>query len=321
MNKQLAPELYRKLYLARRSEEHIVKHYSEDGMKTPMHMSMGEEAIAVGVCSALGDRGQVFTSYRSHAAYLAQTDDVDGFFGELYGRVSGVARGKAGSMHLSNPHLGFMGASAIVASSIPPAVGLAFANRYNKKDRTVAVFFGDGALDEGAFWESFNVACLWKIPLLFICEDNRFAVHTPRENRQGYQSIIPILRGFNCFADEADGSDVEIVWEKTRLAANDSVAYQRPTFLRFHCYRYLEHVGVNCDFEAKYRPYEEYKEWLKHDPVSTQRDRLLHQGFCEEDIEMIERKEEDRIKQAIIRAQTSPLPSASELFNEPPAGE
>src|SRR3989344_4925634 len=154
MRKKLNIELYKKLSRIRRAEEAISAHYMEDEMKTPMHMSMGGEAISVGVCSAIGDRGAVYCTYRSHAVYLAMTDETDAFFGELYGRVTGVAKGKSGSMHLSAPESGFLGASAIVGSTIPLAVGSAFASHMLGTKKIAAVFFGDGAIDEGVFWES-----------------------------------------------------------------------------------------------------------------------------------------------------------------------
>src|SRR3989344_5622446 len=170
--KVLNLELYRKVYLARKAEEKIILEYPKDEMKTPMHMSMGEEAIVAGVCQALGLNSQVLSSYRSHAVYLIQTGETEKFFGELYGKATGPAQGKAGSMHLSSPEHGYLGASAVVATQIPVAVGAAFANKKLGKKIMTAVFFGDGALDEGVFWESLNMACLWKVPVIFICEDN-----------------------------------------------------------------------------------------------------------------------------------------------------
>ncbi len=165
-------DLYKKLYLARRAEKKIREHYMEDEMKTPMHMSMGEEAIAVGVCHALKAEDQVFATYRSHAIYLAKTQKIDDFFAEMYGKDTALLKGKGGSMHMCAPESGFMGTSAIVASIIPVAVGVAFANKQMGNDKLATVFFGDGATDEGAFWESLNVACLMKLPILFVCEDN-----------------------------------------------------------------------------------------------------------------------------------------------------
>jgi len=169
--KELNIELYKTMYLIRKTEEKIQEHYHEDEMKTPMHMSMGEEAIAVGVCHALKAKDQIFGTYRSHAIYLAKTQNINDFFAEMYGKDTALLKGKGGSMHMCNPDGGFMGSSGIVASAIPVAVGAAFANKTVKNEKYVAVFFGDGAANEGVFWESLNVACLMKLPIIFVCAD------------------------------------------------------------------------------------------------------------------------------------------------------
>jgi TPP-dependent pyruvate/acetoin dehydrogenase alpha subunit len=303
-------ELYQRLYRARRAEEIIIKYYGEDGMKTPMHMSLGQEAIPVGVCAALGAKGQIFSSYRSHAGYLARTNETDVFFAELYGKATGSAQGKAGSMHLSAPHLGHMGSSAIVASQVPVAVGAAFANKVKNNGVITAVFFGDGALDEGVFWESLNVAALMKIPVLFVCEDNGWAVHTPRASRHGYRSATALVGKYDCNVFEADGADVE----KVRAVAGEAVTAIRetrtPSFALFKCYRYLEHVGVNKDFDANYRPEAEFTAWAARDPVATQRARLVAAGHP---VAELERTIDAEIEESVTRAKAAPFPAAEEL--------
>ena len=158
-------EFYKKMYLIRACEEAIMSEYNNDGMKTPMHMSMGSEHISSAVCLALGDRAQVFSSYRSHAPFLARTEDTDQFFLEMYGCKESVLGGRGGSMHLCYPEKGFIMSSAIVASQISVACGYAWANKQKKNDKIVVVFFGDGATEEGAFWESLNIAGLYKLPM------------------------------------------------------------------------------------------------------------------------------------------------------------
>ena len=185
-NKDLLINLYKKMYLIRKVENTIKKNYNDDEIKTPMHMSMGEEAIVVGVCAALREKDQVFGTYRSHALYLSKVEETDKFFAEMYGKKTGVAMGRAGSMHLSCPEKGYISSSAIVASNISVAVGASWANKMKNNGKIVAVFFGDGAVDEGGFWESINMACLWKLPILFICEDNDLAVFTQSNKRHGY---------------------------------------------------------------------------------------------------------------------------------------
>ncbi len=309
-------ELYKKLYLIRRAEEAIIDNYNDDEMKTPMHMSMGEEAIVAGVCEALGKKSQVFGTYRSHALYLVNALETDKFFAEMYGKATGGAKGKAGSMHLSSPETGFMEASAIVASNIPVAVGAAFANKFKKTNKIVAVFFGDGALDEGNFWESLNVACLMKLPLLFICEDNEFAMHTPISQRQGYKSIDKIVSKFNCHVFQAKTTDAEAIFKLTQKAIKSIKKTKLPSFLHLEYYRYLEHVGINEDFDAGYRSKKDFEMWYKRDPIILQRKKLLNSGIEEKIILAIEKQIDTKIEKSVKLAQKAPLADIREVYKD-----
>lgn len=307
-------ELYKKLYLARRAEEKIREYYMEDDMKTPMHMSMGEEAIAVGVCHALDAEDQVFATYRSHAIYLAKTQKIDDFFAEMYGKDTALLKGKGGSMHMFAPECGFMGTSAIVASIIPVAMGAAFTNKRQDNGKVVGVFFGDGATDEGNFWESLNIACLMKLPAILVCEDNDFAVHTATHKRQGYASITDIVSKFNCNVLKENTTDVEVIYTLTRQAINLIKTTRMPCFMHLKYYRYLEHVGVNEDFDAGYRSKEEFVSWYKKDPVILQRKKLLKQGTREAEIIKVEEEINSRIENSIKIAKEAPFSEASELY-------
>ena len=311
---ELNVELYKKVYLIRRTEEKIREHYNEDEMKTPMHMSMGEEAIAVGVCHSLKPEDQIFGTYRSHAIYLAKTGDTDNFFAEMYGKDTSLQKGKGGSMHLCDPESGFMGTSAIVGSIIPVAVGAAFANKRKGNDKLVAVFFGDGATDEGVFWESLNVACLMKLPILFVCEDNGLAVHTPKSCRHGHNSITDVVSQFNCSVFKEKTTDVEVIYELTCNAVRLLKETPKPCFLHLEYYRYLEHVGINEDFDAGYRSRDEFEEWYKRDPVNLQREKLLELGCDEAEIQRIERNIDAQIERSIKLAQKAPFSDESELY-------
>lgn len=307
-------DLYKKLYLIRSAEEIIQKYYFEDEMKTPMHMSMGGEAISAGVCHALGKNAQVTSTYRSHAVYLAMTEETDKFFAELYGKSTGMARGKAGSMHLSALDAGYIGASAVVASSIPVAVGLAFANEYEGNEKISGVFFGDGAADEGAFWESLNLACVKKLPVVFVCEDNLYAVHSPSASRRGYSSLVDIVSQFDCNVFSEKTTDVEVIYDVTRRAIDEMRKNGKPVFLDLHYYRYLEHVGVGEDFDAGYRSHEEFDEWYKVDPIKLQRDKLLKGGVSEEELSKLEEEIYVQIVKSKERAQKDPFPEIEELY-------
>jgi acetoin:2,6-dichlorophenolindophenol oxidoreductase subunit alpha len=310
----LSIDLYRKLYLARRAEEKIREHYAENDMKTPMHMSMGEEAIAAGVCHALKTEDQVFATYRSHAIFLSKTGKIDDFFAEMYGKDSAFLKGKGGSMHMCAPEAGLMGTSAIVASHIPVAVGAAFANKQQANGKITVVFHGDGSLDEGTFWESLNVACLMKLPILFVCEDNSFAVHTPAALRQGYTSITDIVSKFNCNVFSENTTDVEVIYQLAQRAIDLTKTSQKPGFLHLRYYRYLEHVGVNEDFDAGYRSREDFEAWARKDPVQMQRKKLLKQGVKEVEIIRLEKEIGDKIENGLKLAKQAQFAEPSEIF-------
>lgn len=307
-------ELYRKLFLIRTAEEAIIEHYPEDEMKTPMHMSMGQEAIPVGVCTGLGDRGQIFTSYRTHAAFLAQTNDVMRFFAEMYGKVTGTAKGKSGSMHMALPERGFMYSSGIVAGSIPIAVGMAYANKCRMTNKVACVFFGDGATNEGSFWESLNIACLKRLPVLFVCEDNGFAVHTSTKDRQGYGSILSIVDRFNCGIFQGWGTDPAVYYTLTQEALKHIDRVGSPAFMYAECYRYLEHVGIYEDYDAGYRSRMEYDHHRSVDCIKVTRKHLLDRGVEESAILIVESACKARVKLAISEAKRANEPILAAIY-------
>lgn len=312
-------ELYKKLYLIRKSEETIIRYYPENGMKTPMHMSMGGEAIAVGVCQALDPGDHLLCSYRSHSLYLAKSGKTENFFAEMYGKGTALQKGKAGSMHLCDPETGFMGASAIVGSHIPVAVGVAYANKMHKNGKVAVAFFGDGAIDEGVFWESINAACLMKLPIMFVCEDNGFAVHNPAAQRHGYDSISDIVSKFKCDVLSDDSTDVEKLYNLAAQARENIIKNQRPCFLHLKYYRYLEHVGINPDFEAGYRSRDEFEKWAQRDPVKIQREKLLKLGQGKEVLK-IEGGINAEVGNAVKAAKLAPFADVSELYTDIFAG-
>ena len=312
--KKISLDLYKNIYLIRHAEEVIIKTYPTDEMKTPMHMSMGEEAIVCGVVAALGVNSQTFGTYRSHALYLAVTGDTDGFFAELYGKANGPVRGKGGSMHLMAPEKGLLATSAVVASTIPVAVGAAYTNKIKKNKKVVAVFFGDGAIDEGVFWESLNFACLLKLPVLFVLEDNGFAVHTSDVKRHGYKSIDNIVKNFNCEVISSSTTDVEKVYKITESALKKIKNASKPVFLHLKYYRYLEHVGINEDFSAGYRQKKDFETWYKVDPLVIQRRRLLKIGVSNKRINDIEETIRKQIEESVSKAKKSKFPSKQELY-------
>lgn len=315
MSIELGFALYKRLYLVRRCEDFIVRYYPDDEMKTPMHMSMGQEAAPVAICMALEGKADVISTYRSHAPFLAQTGDHARFFAELHGRVTGTAEGKGGSMHLAAPEEGMLCATAIVGSGIPVAVGAAFANRQRGTGRTAVAFFGDGAVDEGNFWESVNAASLMRLPVLFVCEDNAFAVHTPQSERRGYRSLPNVIRSFDCLVYEDDSNDVETLYFLAREAVAAIYDQQRPAFLNIKCHRYLEHVGIQEDWEAGYRHRADFERWHARDSVAMQRARLIARGLAPEVLLAFEQETDCALEASVQQALAAPAPSPQRLHH------
>lgn len=312
--KNLLLKLYEKAFLIRFAEESIVSHYDTNEMKTPMHMSMGEEAIVAGVCTALEKNAKTFGTYRSHGLYLAITEETDKFFAEMYGKVTGVLKGKGGSMHLLSPDNGLLGISAVVGSTLPLAVGSAFANVYLKKKQVTAVFFGDGAVDEGVFWESLNIACSKGLPVLFVCEDNEYAVHTSTLIRRGYKNLKNIIKQYSCSVFETDSTDGEQIHKLTLQAINSIHKKHQPAFLHLKYYRYLEHVGVHEDFNAGYRTKLEFIKWQKKDPVKVLRKKLKDIKIKDNIIIQLEDRIKKQVEESLRKAQKAPFPDISELL-------
>jgi len=274
-------DLFCKMWTIRSAETAISSYYGQDEMKTPVHQSAGSEAIAAGVCAALTPDDQILASYRTHGAYLAKTNDVEGFFLELYGKKGGPADGRAGSMHLADPERNHLLSSAVVGSQIPVAVGAALANKYlHQPGRAVAVFFGDGATDQGVFWESLNAACLWKLPVLFVCEDNGWSVQTPVNARRGYRDLPSMLDHYYChvrYLNEPDCADVEQVYGIAAMVLRSMRMKPAPGFLHIPYCRMREHVGIDADWDEGYREFERDRS-IDLDPIAIQRTKFVARG-------------------------------------------
>lgn len=209
---------YRGLYRIRRVEEEIAAVYPTDKIKSPVHLSIGQEAVSVGVCEALRKDDIVFGTYRSHALYLAKGGDLRKMVAELYGKATGCAKGKGGSMHLIDAGARVMGASAVVGTTIPQAVGYAYALKLRRQDAVVVSFFGDGAVDEGVFHESLNFAALKSLPVIFICENNFYAIHTHQLRRQKFANICERARAYGMPAEQIPDNNVLRIYERVSAA-------------------------------------------------------------------------------------------------------
>src|SRR5260221_2864111 len=242
------------MYLIRRDEEEIIRLYPSDKIKSPVHLSIGQEAVSAAVCDHLERRDYVFGTYRGHALYLAKGGDVPRMMAELYGKVDGCARGKAGSMHLVDPAVGVMGTSAVVATGISNAVGAALALRMKKSPAIVACFFGEGAVDEGAFHESINFASLKKLPILFVCENNFYAIYSHVKDRLAGPGLCARARAYGVEAELIEAGDPLALHALVAVATEAVRRGQAPRFLECMTYRWRDHVGPTEDRQHPYPP-------------------------------------------------------------------
>jgi TPP-dependent pyruvate/acetoin dehydrogenase alpha subunit len=304
-------QLYRSLYRIRRVEEEIARVYPSDRIKSPVHLSIGQEAVSVGVCAALEPGDVVFGTYRGHALYLARGGNLPQMIAELYGKATGCTKGKGGSMHLIAAEQGVMGTSAVVGTTIANAVGYAYALRYRRGPAIVASFFGDGATEEGVFSESLNFAVLKKLPILFVCENNQYAIHTHQSRRQGHPVICDRARAHGMPAECLDGADPRILLARTREVAAAIRAGGGPWFFEVRTYRWHEHVGPGLDYHLGYRTPEEAQPWQAGDAVGR-----LAEAVDPGERARVEREVEEEIALAFAFAEASPFPEAADLVTD-----
>ena len=313
------PELLKKLYhnmlRIRAVEEKIADLYPEQQIRCPVHLSVGQEAVAVGVCAALEPEDYAVSTHRSHSHYLAKGGDLKAMLSELYGRVTGCCKGKGGSMHLIDRSVGFLGAVPIVGSTIPIGVGAAFGTVMRKERRVTIVFFGDGATEEGVFHEAVNFAVLKRLPVVFVCENNFFSVYSSLAARQPpTREIFELARGHGLESRQEDGNDVEAVYGLTKAAVEKARVGDGPTFLEFKTYRWREHCGPNYDNHVGYRSEQEFERWKARCPIELLKRRLLEQGLIDErELADMDERLATEIAEAVAFAKSSPFPEAQML--------
>ena len=265
MNKRI--QLLRECLRIRLIEEKIIEIYPSDKIQSPVHLSIGQEAVAVGVNAATEESDKIFINYRGHAMYLARGGDLGKFFAELMGKKSGISKGKAGSMHLTSPDNGVMGASAVVASSIPHSLGYALAEKFKGGEAIAVTNFGDGAMEQGVFHECLNFANIHRLKMLFLCEDNQLAVHTQVNERQSFK-LEKLCKAYSMkYFECKQGFDPDQVLKKTSKALNYIKKAEKPALLKVETCRYKEHVGPGEDHHQNYRDNKIMEAWKKRDPV------------------------------------------------------
>lgn len=304
-------DLFRSIYRIRRVEEEIIRVYPTDKIQSPVHLSIGQELASVAVCAALAPGDKVFGTYRSHALYLAKGGDLNAFVAELYGKQTGCANGKGGSMHLVEEKAGLLGTSAIVASLIPVAVGYAFAQKRQKTGVVTVCFFGDGATEEGCYFEALNFAALHALPILFVCENNGHAIHTPLEARQSTK-IAERAQAFGLNEAQVVRGFHETVSVAARMVRELRSGQCRPAFLESRADRYHEHVGPGEDWKVGYRR----RDTTIPDPLA--------EAAADVDVETqakIRAEVDAEIAGAFAFAEASPEPGADELMRDTYAAE
>lgn len=303
--------LYAGLFLVRSAEEEVARVYPSDKIKSPIHLSIGQEAVSVGVCDALRSDDVVGSTYRGHAAYLAKGGDLGRMVAEMYGKETGCAQGKGGSMHLVSAEQNFIGSSAVVGTGIPVAMGYSLAIKQTNSDAVVVCFFGDGATEEGVFYESLNFASLHQLPIMFVCENNGLAIHTPLQSRWATDRLCERVETFGLRTHQIDDGDIFSIRAFAAQAVDRIRNAGGPEFLECKTYRWREHVGPAEDFDAGYRNLDEVLPWRESDQVGR-----LAEMLSETDRDEVEAEVKKQISAAFDFAEASDFPGVHMLESD-----
>ena len=307
----LAREFYRQMLLIRRFEEKCVELYSSEKIRGFLHLYIGEEAIAVGVMHALTPEDAVLATYREHGQALARGVSAKSIMAEMYGKAEGCSGGRGGSMHLFDAETRFYGGSAIVGGGLPLAVGMAMADKMMKRNRVTVCLFGDGAVAEGEFHESLNLAALWQLPVLFVCENNRYGMGTALEISESETNLARKAAAYNLSSSQVDGMNVIDVAESVEKAAEDIRAGKGPVFLECLTYRFRAHSMFDAEL---YREKAEVEVWKKKGPLIVFQKKLEAMGLWTQiDVEELEQEVAAIIDEAIEYAENGTLEPVDDL--------
>ncbi len=302
-------EMYRKMYLIRTFEERAEELYMEGKIWGTFHLYVGEEAVAVGACYALRADDYITSTHRGHGHCIAKGADVKRMMAELLARDTGYCHGLGGSMHIADVEKGNLGATGIVGSGIPIATGAALGCKLQKNDKVVLCFFGDGAANTGAFHESVNMAAIFNLPVVFICENNMYAMSFPAQKAFALPDIAERAKGYGIPGVSIDGNNVLEVYETAQIAIERARQGEGPTFIEARTYRWKGHS--KSDRQA-YRTKEEVREWMNKDPIKFLEKHLREETVREEELENIKKQVEREIEEAINFALESPEPTLEE---------
>lgn len=304
--------MYATMLMIRKFEEKVGELVSSNEILTPCHLYIGQEAVAAGVSATLRKEDYVFSTHRSHGHYIAKGGDIKPLMAELYGRETGCSRGRGGSMHLASPNVGFPGSSAIVAGTIPLAVGAALAFSIEKSDNVSVAFFGDGAVNEGVFYESLNFAALRKLPVIFVCENNLYSTHMPISTCLADTRIYKKAEAFNMPGVRIDGNNVAEVFRVIKEAVENARLGRGPALVECMTYRWRGHVGPFYDVDKGLRSKDELEYWMNRCPIKVLEEFLLEQKFISKsEKDHIYMNIEREIEEALIFAKDSPHPDTN----------
>lgn len=305
---------YESMQLQRKFEEKCGQLYGMQKIKGFCHLYIGQEACSSGAKSALIKGDKYITSYRDHGIPLALGTSPNAIMAELYGKITGVSKGKGGSMHIFDKEVGFVGGHGIVGGQIPLAAGLAFAEKYNKTGNVSLCYFGDGAVRQGSLHETFNIAMTWKLPVIFAIENNGYAMGTSVARTSNVIDLYKIGEGYDMPSEPVDAMNVEAVHEAVSRAAERARAGEGPTLLEFRTYRYRGH---SMSDPQKYRTKEEVEEYKQRDPIEQVKATILENKILSEDeIKEIDAKIKAQVLEAVDFAENSPFPDASEAYKD-----
>ena len=305
--KEKLVQMYRGMLRIRHFENRVKDLFAAGEMPGFVHLYLGEEAVAVGACSALKDDDYITSTHRGHGHILAKGGEMKYMMAELYGKATGYNKGKGGSMHIAWPKLGILGANGIVSGGIPIATGAAFSSKYRKSGQIAVCFFGDGAASEGTFHEAVNIASAFDLPVVYVCENNLYGVGTRQRDVRNIEDIADRGAAYGIPGLIVDGNNVIAVYEAVFEAVKRARNGEGPSLLECKTYRWRTHFEGEPD---TYRPPEEVKAWLKREPIAPYRKELIEQGVIDETkAEQIEKEVQKELEEAVEFARTSPLPN------------
>lgn len=318
MNDNLILTAYEQMLRIRLTEERLVKDYLEKNIRSFIHLSIGQEAVAVGVCMNLSKNDYIFGNHRSHAHYIAKGGNLNKMIAELYGKSGGCSKGRGGSMHLIDKNVGFMGTVSILASVVPISVGAAFSAKTQGKGNMCVVFLGDGAADEGAFYESINFACLFKVPILFVVENNLYAVTSDASARHSRAfALDKIVTGFGANYYKGDGNDIVDVYDKTKMGIEQILETKKPAVIEYVTFRHMAHSGPIFDDKMGHRKEDDLDVRISKCPIKNLKDKIVTTEITDlEKLNEIEKNINEEVEGAMRFAEESPFPKAEELMED-----